>query len=185
MSDNTLYQSDAQAVTRDPRAAPRQSAPREAAPPTNGGERLRRRRSTVDPFYVDPRIIPPGFSYEWKRRDVFGQPDETHWIEMRENHWKPVPASRHPELAGQNASIIERKGTVLCERPTYLSDEAQMEDLQKALAPVQHMEEIMYGTKPGELTRDHPSVRKLPGVRQQWAPGEPIEEGHAGLSAEP
>ena len=40
--DNTLYQSEAQAVQRDPRARARDAAPREVAPPTTG-ERLRPR----------------------------------------------------------------------------------------------------------------------------------------------
>ena len=182
--DNALYQSEAQAVQRDPRARARDAAPREVAPPTSG-ERIRRRRRTADPFSFDQRIIPTGFSYEWKRESVFGEPDTTHMIEMRENHWKPVPASRHPELAMMGDTVIRRGGTVLCERPKYLTEEAQMEDLSEALKPVQHMEEVMYGTPPGQLTRDHPSVRKVAGVRQQWAPGEPVNEGGDGLSSEP
>jgi hypothetical protein len=47
------------------------------------------------------------------------------------------------------------------------------------------MEEIMYGTKPGEMTRDHPSVRKNSYVRQQYAPGPPVHEDDGGMSAEP
>ncbi len=184
MSDNTLYESDAQAITRDPRAQARAATPREAAPPTSG-ERLHRRRRTVDPLYIDPRVIPAGFSYEWKLESVFGQPAATQMIAVRENHWKPVPASRHPELALQGDTLIRRPGTILMERPMYLTEEAQMEDMQQALEPVQHMEEIMYGTKPGEMTRDHPSVRRVSSVRQQYAPGDPINEGAAGLSAEP
>ena len=54
-----------------------------------------------------------------------------------------------------------------------------MEDLTEALKPVQQMEEIMYGNKPGEMTRDHPSVRKIAAVRQQWSPGDPIPEGQS------
>ena len=145
-----------------------EAAPREATPATSGA-RLTRRRRTADPFSFDQRIIPAGFSYEWKRESVFGEPDTTHMIEMRENHWKPVPASRHPELAMMGDTVIRRGGTVLCERPK----------------PVQQMEEVMYGTKPGELTRDHPSVRRIAGVRQQWSPGEPVNESGEGLSSEP
>ena len=184
MSDNIIYESDAQAVARDPRAAPRNVSPRQVAPPTSG-ERLTRRRRTSDPLHFDPRIVPPGFSYEWKCDDVMGQPNTTHMIELRENHWKVVPASRHPELAYHGATEIRRPGLVLMERPKYLTEEAQMEELNEALRPVQQMEQIMYGTKPGEMTRDHPSVRKLPGVRQQWSPGDPINEGTGGLSGGP
>ncbi len=175
MSENHVYQSDAQAVQRDPRAQTRDAPTRQAMPPTSG-ERLRRTRRTADPLHFDQRIVPVGFSYEWKCDDVLGQPNTTHMIGLRENHRRVVPASRHPELAYAGASEIRRPGLVLMERPKYLTEEAQMEDLGLALEPVQHMEEVMYGTKPGQLTRDHPSVRKLPGVRQQWSPGEPVNE---------
>ncbi len=122
-------------------------------------------------------------SYEWKRESVHGQPDNEHQINMRENHWKPVPADRHPGLAIEGDSVIRRGGTILMERPKYLTEEAQMEELQDALGPVQQMEEVMYGSKPGTLTRDHPSVRKVSKVQQQWAPADP--GGEDGLSAEP
>lgn len=184
-ADHTTYQSDAQAVQRDPRARPRDAAPREVTPPTSG-ERLTRRRRTSDPLYFDQRIVPKGFSYEWKLEDTFGQPAGAHQGNLRENHWKPVPASRHPELVIGGDSVIRRPGTILMERPLYLTEEAQMEDLNEALKPVQHMEEVMYGTKPNQMTRDHPSVRKIAGVRQQWAPGEPVNEAsEGGLSSEP
>jgi hypothetical protein len=182
--DHTTYQSDAQAVPRDPRARPRDAEPREVAPPTTG-ERLTRRRRTVDPLYFDQRIVPAGFSYEWKCDDVMGQPNTAHMIGVRENHWVPVPAARHPELAYQGDTQIRRPGLVLMQRPKYLTDEAQMEDLGEALKPVQQMDQLMYGTKPGELTRDHPSVRQASKVRQQWSPGAPPDEGDGGLSAEP
>jgi hypothetical protein len=166
------------------RPNPRQAQSARATAPTSG-ERLTRRRRTADPFAFDQRVIPAGFSYEWKRESVHGQPDNENMRNMRENHWKPVPASRHPELAIEGDTIIRRGGTILMERPKYLTEEAQMEDLQEALNPVQQMEEIMYGTKPGEFTRDHPSVRKVSKVRQKWAADDPGGEEGGGLSAEP
>jgi hypothetical protein len=183
MSDKILYETEAKAVQRDPRANVRATAPREAIAPTSG-ERLHRRRRNSNPFEIG-NLAPPGFTYEWKREEVYGQKDTTHWIEMRENHWRPVPAARHPELAVGGDTIIKRGGTILCERPKYLTEEAQMEQLQDALDPVQNMQEIMYGSKPGQLTRDHPSVRRVASVRQQFAPGEPVNEGAEGLSSEP
>lgn len=183
MSDKILYETEARATPRDQRAAARTTAPREAAAPTTG-PRLQRRRRSHDPFFIDPKIIPQGMTYEWKMQSVYGQRYDDHWIAMRENHWKPVPADRHPELAMQGDTLIKRAGTVLCERPKYLTDEAQLEAINEGYRPVQAMEEIMYGTKPGELTRDHPSVRKSSFVRQQYAPGEPVGDG-GGLSSEP
>lgn len=176
------YESDARAVERTARPNARQASARPPAP--TSGERLTRRRRTADPFAFDQRLVPAGISYEWKRESVHGKPDAEHQINLRENHWKPVPASRHPELAFEGDSVIRRGGTILMERPKYLTEEAQMEDLQGALDPVQQMEETMYGTKPGEFTRDHPSVRKVSKVRQQWAATDPGGDGE-GLSAEP
>lgn len=183
MSDDTSYRSEARAVERPMRSDPRGVPGR--APPPASGERLTRRRRTADPLAIDPRIIPQGMSYEWKRESMFGKPDGEHQIALRENHWRAVPASRHPELAQQGDEVIRRRDTILMERPKYLTEEAQMEDLTEAMAPVQGMEEIMYGTKPGEMTRDHPSVRRNSYVRQQYAPGAPVHEGDDGMSAEP
>ncbi len=184
MSDTTQYHSDAQATPRAPRAPAREVPPRTAAAPT-AGVRLQRRRRVIDSLYVDPRIIPASMSYEWKLESVFGQPWTAHTIAMRENHWKPVPASRHPELAIAGDATIRRDGSILCERPKYLTEEAQMEDLQAALRPVEKLEAIMFGDRPNEFTRNHPSVRKVSGVRQQWAPGPPVDESGGGMAGEP
>lgn len=186
MSDqNILHDREPRAIDREPRPDPRGAALRAPAP--TSGQRLTRRRRTADPFHIDPSIIPKGWSYEWKRASVHGQPDNEHMINLRENHWTPVPAERHPSLAAAGDSTIRRQGSMLMERPKYLTDEAQMEDMQAAMAPVQKMEEVMFGTPANQLPRDHPSVRKIAGVRQTWAPGEGPggEDGTTGLSAEP
>lgn len=169
------YESDAAAVRRDPRASVRAGDPRPAQPPTSA-PRLTRRRRSADPMYIDPRIIPPGMSYEWKVQSIFGAPRAGHWNNLRENHWKPVPAERHPELATDGESIISRAGTVLCERPSYLTDEAKMEDIQDAMLPMEKTDELLYGTPPGHLTRDTPSTRQRNYINRQWAPGDPREQ---------
>jgi len=150
-------------------------------PPTNE-PRLTRRRRTTNPLEFDRSIIPPGRSYEWKRESVFAQPDREHQIGLRENHWSAVPADRHPELASVGETVIRRGGCILMERPKYLTEEAQMEDIQEALKPIQVTEEKLYGTPEGQFTRDHPSVRKVASIQQQWSPGPPIEES---LTSEP
>ena len=172
MSDPTLYQSEARAQQRDPRAQTRDQPPRQASPPTDA-PRLHRRRRTADPFYIDPRLIPPGFSYEWKRESIFGQPDGEHQIGLRENHWRAVPAARHPELASAGDTVIRRGGSLLMERPKYLTDEARLEDIHEAMKPVLQKEELLYGPRPNELPR---AQRPGFGVNQQYAPGEPILE---------
>lgn len=179
--DNTSYRSEA--LERPSRPDPR-GVPGRVVPPTTG-QRLTRRRRTANPLDFDQRIIPAGMSYEWKRESLLGKPDGEHQIALRENHWRPVPAARHPELAQQGEEVIRRRDTVLMERPKYLTEEAQMEDLSEAMAPVQAMDEIMYGTKPGEMTRNHPSVRNASKVNQKWAADDPFGDPSGGLSAEP
>lgn len=180
MPERIVYESDARAVERDPRAQPREASVRTAEAPASA-ERLTRRRRVEDPLYFDQRIVPPGMSYEWKRQEVLGRPDKAHWIGLRENHWSPVPAARHRDLAVGDENEIRRGDVILCERPKYLTDEAKMEDMTEALKPVQGLDEIMYGTKPDQMTRDHPSVRRASFVKRTFAPGDPED----GLSSEP
>lgn len=191
MSENQLYQSEARAMQRPERAQARTAETRQVAPPTSE-ERLHRRRRTEDPLFIDPRIIPPGMSYEWKRESLYGKPEKAHWVGLRENHWKPVAADRHPELAFVGDSVIRREDVVLCERPKYLTDEAQYEDLQEGLGPLRNMEEVMFGERQGHFTRDHPSVRNASHVNRKFAASDPFgahspANGHRdeGLSLEP
>jgi hypothetical protein len=190
MSDSRLYESEARAPQRDtrPAAVPRQAETRQAAPPTEGpvpGEgRLHRRRHTSDVLFIPKGVIPPGLSYEWKRASVFNQPDTEHQIGLRENHWTAVPADRHPELAAAGETVIRRGGLLLMQRPKYLTDEAQMEDINEALRPIAVTEEKLYGTPEGEFTRNHPSVRQHARINQQFAPGPPINDDGT-LGSEP
>jgi|SRR5215469_9287301 len=159
----------------------REATPRQAMPPTNGDRLHRRRRSTnIHEFPLS--IIPKGMTYEWKRLAVYGKPDSSHQINLRENHWSPVPASRHPEYAEDGETVITRGGAdILMERPEYLTAEAQMEDINEALRPIQVTEEKLYGIpenqNPNQFSRNHPSVRKVAGITQEWAPGAPITDG--------
>lgn len=187
MSEKIVYESEARGgVQRDERAPTRGLSGR--APTPGNGPRLTRRRRTQDILYFDPRIVPPGMSYEWKRDSgVFGAPDSAHMTNLRENHWVPVPGARHPELALNGDTLIRRGDVTLCERPKYLTEEATMEDIHEAMGPIQRMEEVMYGTQPGHMTRDHPSVKQQSYVRQQYSPGTPITEGSedGGMVADP
>ena len=180
MADNpaagqTAFESEAKGSSRPPRATAREASARQALPPTSGPRLYRRRRSS-DPMAFDKRIIPEGMSYEWKRETIYGQADSAHQIDLRENHWRPVPAARHPELAPAGETCIRRGGSILMERPAYLTDEARMEDIMAGREPVERQEQLMYGTQPGQMTRDHPSVRRASYINRQYSPGEPIVE---------
>jgi hypothetical protein len=84
--------------------------------------------SYEDPFYIDPSIVPMGMEYAWKRQYIFkmgGEEDTGNLARAYNSKWTPVPASRHPYLAGvglngdvkNEKGYIEKGGQVLCERP--------------------------------------------------------------------
>lgn len=81
-------------------------------------------------LYVDPRLIPRGMKYAWKRFATFNEPDEGNMQTQFRAGWRPVPPSRHPELTGHHdemskifgtaseaPTVIKFKGLILCECP--------------------------------------------------------------------
>lgn len=155
--------------SRKPRVEPREEreevreTPREEV--RTQGQRLQRtRKRTDDKFFIDQRIIPAGMDYNWKRESVYGKPDTFHMNEMMENHWTPVPVSRHPGL------IVKQDGMVLMERPLYLSEEARREDKMKAQEQVTGVRQSLTGTPDGTFTREHPSVRANTRLNREYVP---------------
>lgn len=134
--------------------------------------RLVRRRSRVDDkFHINTRKVPEGWSYEWKRDKCYGQPDTDHQVNLRENHWTPVPATRHPEMMPVDwEGPISKDGMVLMERPQYLTDDARDEDLAIARDQVRVKEAQLGQTPGGTFTRDHPSVQRITRVKRSYAP---------------
>jgi len=124
--------------TREPtREATRRNTRDKVEVVGRNGERLSRRREMgIDPFHIDPAIIPKGWEYQWNTISVTGNKDVVADMNllMMENGWRAVPSSRHPGRympAGYNGAII-RGGLQLEERPKALSDEARAEDLRAA-----------------------------------------------------
>lgn len=115
---------------------------------------FRTHRRVVDGLQIDRALIPPGFDYEWKRETCFGEHDIDHMTNLQENHWKPVPASRHPNMmpADKRGGAIHRKGLILMERPSYLTKEAREEDLMLARQQVQVKEDQLGKTPAGTRT---------------------------------
>jgi hypothetical protein len=124
-------------------------------------QRLRRARRTDDPLYIDPRIVPPGMSWEWKREKVHGATDETYMYNLMENHWAPVDAEKAPHLVAKgHQGAVRKGGLILMERPAYLTQEARQEDYELAMGEVHRKEASLLDAPPGTFVRDHPSVRK-------------------------
>lgn len=122
----------------------------------------------ADRFTIDPRIIPDGWSYEWKRKTLWGKEDPAHDIELSRLGWEPVPASRHPELMPKgNWQTIERDGMILMERPKVLTDEAHAKNLRAARLQVRAKEEQLGQTPGGTLPRDE-DARTKPVIKKSY-----------------
>ena len=125
---------------------------------------------SIDEFYIDPSIIPDGWSYEWKRHTLLGREDPSYQVSLARAGWEAVPASRHPEMMPLNskASIIERKGMILMERPQMLTNEARDVELRRARMQVRAKEQQLASTPDGTMTRDHARVK--PNVKKSFEP---------------
>ena len=156
----------------NPRPAPRMESTRDLARETTrsgavvvvgrDGEQLTRRRTSVGDKYDVPRAeIPRGWSYQWNPVSVLGQKFselvEQGDLQMFENGWRPVPASRHPGRwtpHGYEGSIVI-DGLRLEERPESLTQEAKQEDEMRAKALVRDRTDAL------RLTQ-----KQLPGARE-------------------
>jgi hypothetical protein len=117
-----------------------------------------------DKFYVDPKIIPEGWSYEWKRRLLLGAEDPSHMVELARNGWEPVPLNRcvgHQAMmpTGWQGNTIERDGMILMERPAEVVEESRNMQNYLARKQVRDKEAQIAGTPDGTMTRDHEKVR--------------------------
>lgn len=85
-------------------------------------------------FDIPLNMIPQGWTYEWRRYSVLGKEDPQNMMEMNRLGFEPVPASRHPELmpAGYAGETIIKKGQILMERPSVLTDESRAREKLEA-----------------------------------------------------
>ncbi len=108
----------------------------------HGGEQLtRRRNSVVDKFDIPTHYIPVGWTYQWNTVTVLNQGIQEIVrgdLQMHENGWRPVPASRHPGhwTSPEHEGAIIVEGLRLEERPASLTAEALAEDKMRAGAQV-------------------------------------------------
>lgn len=146
----------------------------------HGGEVLTRRRTgTGDKFDVPKNEIPRGWDYQWNAvtvlnqniNDIIVQGD----LQMHENGWRPVPASRHPgrwtPQGFEGAIVIE--GLRLEERPLALSLEAKQEDEARAKTQVRDRTDALRMTQkalPGsEVARQRNAALNM-GMRMEIDP---------------
>lgn len=130
--------------------------------PVHEGPRLTRQRTgTIDRFHIPEHLMKPGWSYEWKRKTVYGQPDAAYDMSLLMNHWKPVQSEEMPGLmpAGYNGAI-ERDGMILMIRPAYLTEDARLEDRLLAIGQIQDKKAALGQAGPNQFERDLTEVKR-------------------------
>jgi len=135
--------------------SPRERAARKAAELRN--HRQGDLDDGTDEFFVEPGIIPDGWSYEWKTKTILGAEDPAHQVKLARDGWEAVPASRHPEMmpAGYKGVEITRKGMVLMERPLEITEEMRALELRRARLQVRAKEEQLSASQPGQFERSN------------------------------
>jgi hypothetical protein len=111
----------------------------------------------VDEFFIDPAVIPPGWSYEWKRRTVMNEENAAYQVQLQLKGWEPVPSTRHPEYMPDNGrfATIERKGMVLMERPLEITEASRQAEHRKARLQVRSKEEQLNAAPGGTFERSN------------------------------
>jgi hypothetical protein len=104
-----------------------------------------------DEFAIDPRVIPDGWSYEWKRHTILNKEDPSYQVSLARTGWEPVPAYRHPEMMPEKhtGETIERKGMILMERPLQITNAVKQAELRKAKVQVRDKETQLTGAPAG------------------------------------
>ena len=115
-----------------------------------------RDEAPADPFFIPSEIVPKGRVYEWKRATEEGERPEVTLIHLKIRGWRPVPKSRHPDMASADPKKIERRGMLLMEKRTPKRRRPEMSEGNKMLlAQMAHLAE----TPKGHFPRLQPLVR--------------------------
>lgn len=108
-----------------------------------------------DKFYIDPRDIPDGWDYNWKRYETLGMKDGSYEVELAQTGWEPVDSARHPSMMPANhKGPIIREGMILMERPAEISNRAKFLELQEARRVVNEKERALGMAPNGTFERD-------------------------------
>ena len=108
-----------------------------------------------DAYAFDRSIIPAGWEYQWRTDTVLGQKDPSYQVELQKMGWKPVPASRHPEMMpiGWNHEYIVRRGQILMEMPAAIVERARIMDKRRAMEAVRVKEDQLNSAGPNQFSR--------------------------------
>lgn len=127
----------------------------------------------TDDFWIDPGMIPDGWSYEWKRHTVYGAPDPAYDVALARTGWAPVPAGRHPAYMPEDykGRTIERKGMVLMERPAEITERVKDIEYNKATSQMRNKEQQLNQAPPGQFQRDNKGAT-LTKLKKEYSPVE-------------
>lgn len=133
--------------------------------PQRGTQRLTRpvnEGRAPDMFWFDDSKRPRNMAYQWIVQTVLGEQQTQHNIKMARFHWTPVPASRHPEIAGENGGEkpIIIGGQMLCERPSYLNEESRAEEKKASMGQVNSQLERLGQTPAGTMERTRVDIER-------------------------
>lgn len=129
-----------------------------------------RMRGDEDKFDLERMGIfaPQGWTYEWKTKTIKGWEWVDHQVELSQNGWEPVPASRHDGLCmprGHNGNI-ERGGMILMERDERLTAMARQAERRAANEPVKTSRQMAGMMRSNDMTDfDNPEARRVTGVK--------------------
>lgn len=155
------------------RANPKAEDPRERA--RKRAEQIREHLGGLDEgtdeFYIPASIIPDGWTYEWKRHTIYNQEDPAYTVQLAREGWEPVPVdrcARHRSMMPDNwpKMTIERKGMILMERPSEISEQVRRMDLMRARQQVRVKEQQLATTPEGTMTRD--DSRVAPKIKKSY-----------------
>lgn len=106
-------------------------------------------------------FVDRGMSEEWKRYEIRGKEDSSHQTKLKQmGYFTAVPGSRLPRFGfdGDKPIIIDEM--ILMERPIELTQERRRRDKIKANAQVSGQMDALQMTKPGQMERTTPKVKR-------------------------
>ena len=137
------------------------------------GEVLERRRPQNSTDIFDRVQAPTGWSYQWNAVTAVNKElSEIHTgaiVDLYENGWRPVPASRHPGVwtpPGYEGAIIVQ-GQRLEERPIELTIQAKREDEARAKAQLRDQTDSLKLTQSKLPGANAGRARQVSGMRME------------------
>jgi hypothetical protein len=165
----------------NPRPPPREQTRELAREPSRvastvlgrNGEELTRARPNAGGDIFDRVKAPPGWDYQWNAITAINKElEDIHKgaiVDMYENGWRPVPASRHPGVwtpTGFEGAIVV-KGQRLEERPAELTKQARREDEARAKAQLRDQTDSLRLTQSQLPGANAGRARQVSGMKMQ------------------